>query len=51
VLANAPGVALEVNGRTVSVPNAPEPGQNVEFAITRSGRVVPSTKAAQGRSP
>jgi cytoskeleton protein RodZ len=51
VLANAPGVAVEVNGRTVSVPNAPEPGQSVEFAITRSGRVVPSIKAAQGRSP
>jgi cytoskeleton protein RodZ len=51
VLANAPGVGVEVNGRTISVPNAPATGQSVEFAITRSGRVVPATAAAQGRNP
>ena len=51
VLANAPGVAVEVNGRTLSVPNPADSGQSAEFAITRSGKVVPSATAAQGRSP
>jgi hypothetical protein len=50
VLANAPGVGVEVNGRTISVPTASEPGQSVQFAITRSGRVVLGA-SPQGRSP
>jgi cytoskeleton protein RodZ len=51
VLGNAPGVALEVNGRRIALPNAAADG-GVEFQINRSGHVSASRLAsAQGRSP
>jgi len=51
VLGNAPGVALEVNGRRIALPNAAADG-GVEFQINRSGHVSASRlAAAQGHSP
>ncbi|HTT00711.1 MAG TPA: RodZ domain-containing protein [Steroidobacteraceae bacterium] len=51
VLGNAPGVALEINGHRVALPNAASDG-SVDFQINRSGRVSASRlAAAQGHSP
>jgi cytoskeleton protein RodZ len=46
VLGNPAGVALELNGRTVSMPEGAARNVSIEFRINRSGRVAPSHLAA-----
>jgi cytoskeleton protein RodZ len=46
VLGNPTGVALELNGRPVSVPEGAARNVSIEFRINRSGRVAPSHLAA-----
>jgi cytoskeleton protein RodZ len=46
VLGNAPGVALEINGRAVSLPSAGTGDAAAQFRITRSGHVLPAPLAA-----
>ena len=46
VLGNPTGVALELNGRPVSVPESATRNVSIEFQINRSGRVAPARLAA-----
>ncbi len=46
VLGNPAGVALELNGRPVSMPEGAARNVSIEFRINRSGRVAPSHLAA-----
>lgn len=46
VLGNPLGVALELDGRPVSVPDGAARNVSIEFRINRSGRVAPSRLAA-----
>ncbi len=46
VLGNPAGVALELNGRPVSMPDGAARNVSIEFRINRSGRVAPSRLAA-----
>jgi cytoskeleton protein RodZ len=46
VLGNPAGVALELNGRIVSMPEGAARNVSIEFRINRSGRVAPSHLAA-----
>ena len=48
VLGNAPGVALEVNGRTAALPGNLTPDSVLQFVVSRAGRLAPARLAASG---
>lgn len=51
VLGNPAAVALELDGRPVSIPDGAERNVPIDFRITRSGRAAPSHLAAVGGHP
>jgi cytoskeleton protein RodZ len=46
VLGNAPGVALEVNGRTAALPGNLAADSVLQFVVSRAGRLAPARLAA-----
>jgi hypothetical protein len=46
VLGNPTGVALELNGRPLSMPESAARNVSIEFQINRSGHVAPARLAA-----
>jgi cytoskeleton protein RodZ len=49
VLGNAPGVALEVNGRTAALPGNLTPDSVLQFVVSRTGRLAPARLASSDR--
>jgi cytoskeleton protein RodZ len=49
VLGNAPGVALEVNGRTAALPGNLTPDSVLQFVVSRAGRLAPARLASSDR--
>ena len=47
-LANAPGVSLDVNGKPATVPANAVKGDEAQFVINRSGRIVRARPQADG---
>jgi hypothetical protein len=47
-VANAPGVSLDVNGKAATVPANALKGDEAQFTINRSGRIVRATPKADG---
>ncbi len=47
-VANAPGVSLDVNGKPASVPPNAVKGDEAQFVINRSGRIVRARTQADG---
>ena len=47
-VANAPGVSLDVNGKAATVPANARKGDEAQFTINRSGRIVRATPKADG---
>jgi cytoskeleton protein RodZ len=46
VLGNAPGVALEINGRTAALPGNLTPDSVLQFVVSRAGRLAPARLAS-----
>jgi cytoskeleton protein RodZ len=46
VLGNAPGVALEVNGRAAALPGNLKPDSVLQFVVSRTGRLAPARLAS-----
>ncbi len=47
-VANAPGVSLDVNGKPATVPANAVKGDEAQFVINRSGRIVRALPKADG---
>jgi hypothetical protein len=47
-VANAPGVSLDVNGKPATVPANALKGEEAQFVINRSGRIVRARTQADG---